>query len=284
MVPARAAARSFSLPRLLALWSLLIAAFTWTLSLLPAGRGAWPDVAASVVQAQAYDPQPVLVIPELPVPGNAHPYPEALALAAPRSSMLADWTDLWSGRAEPGGPISSSGAPAGLLMPGAVVSGLMLSAEQLQISRFIADKYRLPVDEIAEVVTNAYFTARELRLDPLLVLAVISIESAFNRRARSDKGAEGLMQIRTEVHSEKFEPFGGRESAFDPVVNIQVGATMLRDHLLREGSVEAALKSYVGAARRRTDGGYALKVMRERDAHQEALAHQVQARLTELRP
>jgi len=245
---------------------------------VPVRTVAMPDL-----MAEGFDPQPALMIPIVPAPVNAHPYPEALALPDSRQQSLAEWPNAWDARPDPS-PSSPSSPTPRMLMPGAVVSGLMLGVEQLHAARFIADKYRLPIDEIAEVVANAYFTARELRLDPLLVLAVIGIESGFDRRARSDKGAEGLMQIRTMVHTDKFLPYGGREAAFDPVVNIQVGATMLRDHLLREGSVEGALKSYVGAARRRHDGGYAVKVMRERDALQQALAMQMQARLSAGRP
>jgi hypothetical protein len=206
------------------------------------------------------------------LPTNAHPYPEALAVGV---------QPAWHGAPGVFGNLSFQGVGSdfvGALMPGAVVSGLMLSAEQLQVARFFADKYRLPLDQVAEAVANAYFTAREMRVDPLLVVAVISIESGFNARARSQKGAEGLMQVMTSVHEEKFMPFGGVATAYDPVVNIQVGVGILRDHLLREGSIEGALKAYVGAARRPHDGGYGRRVMREREAIQQALAVPIEAR------
>lgn len=266
--------------RLFGLQAIAVAAFALSLAIsLPPASGVRPAVETPELRAEGFDPQPALMIPIAPAPVNAHPYPEALALTDARRPSSAEWADAWDARPD-SAQLASLPPASRMLMPGAVVSGLMLGAEQLHVARFIADKYRLPIDEIAEVVANTYFTARELRLDPLLVLAVIGVESAFDRRARSDKGAEGLMQIRTLVHSDKFQPYGGHKAAFDPVVNIQVGATMLRDHLLREGSVEAALKFYVGAARRQHDGGYAVKVMRERDTLQRALAAQVEARLS----
>lgn len=136
---------------------------------------------------------------------------------------------------------------------------------QRLLTDHIVDRYRVDAFQAARVVTLAYEVADEVKLDPLLLLAVMSVESSFNTFAQSVRGAQGLMQIRTQVHSERFEPFGGSEAVFDPQVNIRVGAELLRIHLLREGSTEAALKAYVGAARRPHDGGYGARVLRARD-------------------
>lgn len=142
---------------------------------------------------------------------------------------------------------------------------LPLVREQQNVVEFIARKYRIAQDSVRDVVDLAYRTAREHRMDPFLLLAVVSIESSFNPLAQSHKGAQGLMQVLTRVHAEKFEPFGGVEAAFDPVANIKVGARILNEYLAREGSVEGALKSYVGAALRPHDGGYGNKVLGERE-------------------
>lgn len=243
-----------------------------------------PNEDASGIDPARFDPVSSLAVEawmdraEPIAPTNAHPYPEALAVGE---------RDGHGGFARTvfGSPVSGLRPEGGMsLIPGAVVSGLMLSAEQLHVARFYADKYRMPLEQVAEAVANAYFTAREMRVDPLLVVAVISIESAFNPKARSDKGAEGLMQVRTMVHEEKFQSFGGTASAFDPVANIHVGVKILRDYLLREGSVEGALKAYVGAAKRRHDGGYGQRVMRERDAIQQVLAARMEAESLSLAP
>src|SRR5690606_21286616 len=99
-----------------------------------------------------------------------------------------------------------------------------------------------------------------------LVLAVIAVESSFNPKAQSHKGAQGLMQVLTRVHREKFAPFGGTGNAFDPLVNMRVGTQILKQYLVRAGgSVEGALKSYVGAALLPHDGGYGKKVLTERE-------------------
>jgi soluble lytic murein transglycosylase-like protein len=62
-------------------------------------------------------------------------------------------------------------------------------------------------------------------------------------------GAQGLMQVMTKVHSDKYEGFGGKMAAFDPVSNLRVGAKVLKECIARAGSVEGGLKFYVGAAR-----------------------------------
>ncbi len=140
-----------------------------------------------------------------------------------------------------------------------------LDREQENIARFIAQRYRVGLDATSEVVYHAYRAARDAKLDPMLVLAVVSVESSFNPRAQSHAGAQGLMQVLTRVHVEKFMPFGGIPAAFDPIANIRVGSAILKEYLKREGSVEGALKSYVGAALAEHDGGYGSKGLNARE-------------------
>jgi hypothetical protein len=150
-----------------------------------------------------------------------------------------------------------SGAPHGV--------GPTLSREQQNLAQFIASTYRVAAWQTQWFVEHAYRTARELKLDPFLILAVISVESNFDPQAQSHRGAQGLMQVLTQVHADKFSPFGGVAAAFDPLANIRVGAQILADYLRRAGSVEGALKAYVGAALLPHDGGYGAKVIFERD-------------------
>jgi soluble lytic murein transglycosylase-like protein len=140
-----------------------------------------------------------------------------------------------------------------------------LNTEQYNVARYIASQYRVAGEAAREFVYHAYRAAHEHDLDPLLILAVMSVESSFNPYAQSHKGAQGLMQVLTRVHAERFMPFGGITAAFDPVANIRVGAAILREYLDREGSIEGALKSYVGAALLAHDRGYGAKVLRERE-------------------
>lgn len=137
-----------------------------------------------------------------------------------------------------------------------------LTATQVNLARFIAQHYRVPLSDTQDYVRYAYIVADEFELDPLLLLSVMAVESSFNPRARSSKGAKGLMQVLARVHSDKFAPYGGVEKAYDPLINIRVGARILRDYIARDGSVRAALKSYVGAALLSHDFGYGRKVLR----------------------
>ena len=120
----------------------------------------------------------------------------------------------------------------------------------------------LPTDLTVEQLVGVSFeTAGTYRIDPYLLLAVISIESAFNPLAESPVGAVGLMQIMPKVHSAKIRSFGGQP--LDPWVNLQVGASILREYIDRFGSEMEALKAYVGSLGQPTD--YPARVMRDRD-------------------
>lgn len=138
-----------------------------------------------------------------------------------------------------------------------------LPAEQARVATWIARKYRVAPEPLAALVAEAYELGQANQLDPTLILAVMAIESRFNPFAQSAVGAQGLMQVMTEVHSDKYEHFGGQYAAFDPKSNLRVGVTILKDYIARAGSVPAGLKWYVGAANMPSDGGYADKVLAE---------------------
>jgi Transglycosylase SLT domain len=136
-----------------------------------------------------------------------------------------------------------------------------LTKAQNNLVQQLSSLYRVSTDELSHYVIGAYTASRELKVDPLLVLAIMSIESSFDPEAQSHAGAQGLMQVLTRVHAEKFAPFGGVKAAFDTNANIHVGTRIIKEYLNREGSIEGALKSYVGAALMSDDGGYGYKVM-----------------------
>jgi hypothetical protein len=92
----------------------------------------------------------------------------------------------------------------------------------------------------------------------------MAVESSFNPFAQSPVGAQGLMQVMTKVHDDKYEAFGGSHAAFDPVTNLRVGVLVLKECIARAGSLEAGLRYYVGAANI-DDGGYVMKVLVEQN-------------------
>ena len=135
--------------------------------------------------------------------------------------------------------------------------------EQKWVSNWLARRYRVASDAAHVFVSAAYATAREIKFDPLLILAVMAIESGLNPFAESPVGAQGLMQVMSKIHHEKFQPLGGLQAALNPIANIKVGAAILQEYVRRGGSVEAGLKMYVGAGALSTDSGYGSKVLAE---------------------
>jgi hypothetical protein len=129
-----------------------------------------------------------------------------------------------------------------------------LPKQQAAVAHWLSRKYR---------VAEAYEAGARAKLDPTLILAVMAVESGFNPFAQSSVGAQGLMQVMTKVHSDKYNLFGGKLAAFDPVSNLRVGVRVLQECIERAGSLEAGLRYYVGAANLDGDGGYADKVLAE---------------------
>jgi soluble lytic murein transglycosylase-like protein len=135
--------------------------------------------------------------------------------------------------------------------------------QQEFVTSWLSRRYRVAGDAANMLVSTAYTTAHEFNLDPLLILAVMAIESGFNPFAESPVGAQGLMQVMSKVHKDKFHEMGGTQAALNPVANIRVGSRILKEYVQRGGSVEAGLKRYVGAAAFETDSGYGSRVLAE---------------------
>jgi hypothetical protein len=138
-----------------------------------------------------------------------------------------------------------------------------LPKQQAAVAFWLSRKYGIAPEPLSALVAEAYETGQRTKMDPTLILAVMAIESGFNPFAQSHVGAQGLMQVMTKVHSDKYESFGGKLAAFDPVSNLRVGVKVLQECIARAGSVEGGLKFYVGAANMEEDGGYSAKVLAE---------------------
>ncbi len=139
------------------------------------------------------------------------------------------------------------------------------AGEYRAIGEYLARRYRVSSEVATHIVAKAHAAGAELKLDPMLILAVVSVESRFNPIAESTMGAKGLMQIIPRYHAEKFDPLGGEKVAFDPEANIMVGARILKEYIRRAGDLGDALQMYVGASSEQTENGYSGKVMTERD-------------------
>ena len=140
-----------------------------------------------------------------------------------------------------------------------------LPKQQAAVAYWLSKKYRVAAEPLSVLVAEAYDLGKRTKLDPTLILAIMAVESSFNPFSQSHVGAQGLMQVMTRVHGDKYEPAGGTLTAFDPVTNMRVGVKVLMECISRAGSVEGGLRYYVGAANLADDGGYATKVLAEHE-------------------
>lgn len=146
----------------------------------------------------------------------------------------------------------------------AAMASFDLTEQQLKaLEHYIARKYWIARQVVDRIVESALVTGADLKVNPVLILAVMSVESRFNPYAESGAGAQGLMQVMTSVHTDKFEKLGtDGVAAFHPEINIRVGAQILSDCIRRRGSETSGLRCYVGATGPE-DGGYTKKVQAE---------------------
>lgn len=139
----------------------------------------------------------------------------------------------------------------------------VLEREQRALAEFIAKRWRIAESAATSFVSIAYRAGSRHSVDPVLILAVMAIESRYNPIAESVVGAKGLMQIIPKYHLDKLLDHGGEEALLDPEVNIHVGAQILREYTRRLGDQQAALQKYAGAFEE-PSSRYAAKVFDER--------------------
>ncbi len=138
------------------------------------------------------------------------------------------------------------------------------------LAAYVSRRYRIAPDVTEVFVGAAQEAGREVGLDPLLILAVMAVESRFNPVAESLVGAKGLMQVVPRHHLDKLMEHGGAEAVLDPATNIALGARILKEYIRRTGSLEAGLQFYNGALADPTSQ-YAQKVLAEKERLQQAM-------------
>lgn len=171
-----------------------------------------------------------------------------------------------------GVPVSDSlaveSADAHLLKTAANASARMALPDERRyavVAEYMARKYYVSRQIVYELVKTAYTVGRQYGVDPMLLVAVIAVESSFNPIAESVAGAKGLMQIIPQYHPEKFAEFGGEQAVFDPRANIAIGAKIIREYLqASSGNLFTALQTYAGALPDH-DASYTHKVLNEKD-------------------
>lgn len=135
---------------------------------------------------------------------------------------------------------------------------------QRAVARYLSRRYRVAIDATEQLVALAYGAGQKVGLDPLLILAVMAVESRLNPIAESVMGAKGLMQIIPRHHHDKLRAHGGEQAILDPAINVMVGASILKDYTRRAGSLQGGLQWYNGSPFDESSQ-YSEKVMAEQE-------------------
>lgn len=147
-----------------------------------------------------------------------------------------------------------------------------LSARMRTAMNYVSRRYHVAPDALQPIFATAQSAGRQLHLDPLLIIAVIGIESRFNPFSESVVGAKGLMQVMPRYHQDKLPEDADQTAFLNPVINVQVGAKVLQESIRRNGGLENGLQQFGGAitdpARR-----YANKVLAEKQRLEQAVQH-----------
>jgi hypothetical protein len=147
-----------------------------------------------------------------------------------------------------------------------------LSARMRGAMDYVSRRYHVSSDALQPIFATAQVTGRQLKLDPLLIIAVIGIESRFNPFSESVVGAKGLMQVMPRFHQDKLPEDADQAAFLNPVINVQVGARVLKESISRNGGLESGLQQFGGAASD-PDRRYASKVLAEKQRLEQAVQH-----------
>lgn len=122
------------------------------------------------------------------------------------------------------------------------------------ITAMLRAQFRVAPSESMKIARAVLIEAERQAISPVLLLAVMSVESSFDRHAVSNAGARGLMQVLPAAHPQLI---AGTTDLSDPAINVRIGSTILRGYLDESGGdLDAALVRYSGGGR-----GYAQRVV-----------------------
>jgi soluble lytic murein transglycosylase-like protein len=112
------------------------------------------------------------------------------------------------------------------------------------MSQRLEPRVKDPKERLA-ILKTVHYEAQRADIDPELVLAVIDVESRYDRFAISSAGAQGLMQIMPFWLNEIGHP---EDNLFAISTNIRLGCTILKYYLnMEKGNLARALARYNGS-------------------------------------
>ena len=145
-----------------------------------------------------------------------------------------------------------------------------LSPQMKTALTYVARRYRVSEKALLPLFGLAQTVSGERNIDPLLVIAVIGIESRFNPFAESPMGAQGLMQIIPRFHMDKLPADAGENPFLDPEINVRVGVRILEESIKRRGGLVPGLQYYAGSSD--ASAGYANRVLAEKQRLEQIIA------------
>ena len=189
------------------------------------------------------------------------------------TAAAAPSVQTWSRAATPSTNVVQASLPpqSTVSIPAARIASEDLTPAAESLAGVVARRYRVARESAREMVRAAFREGRRNDVDPLLILAVIAVESRFNPIAESEQGAVGLMQIVPRFHMDKVADTGA-PTFLQPHANIAIGARILKDAIRRGGGEVAGLQLYNGSFDDDTQA-YANRVLGERRRLEEALPH-----------
>ncbi|MFM0080415.1 lytic transglycosylase domain-containing protein [Paraburkholderia sediminicola] len=135
------------------------------------------------------------------------------------------------------------------------------------ITAMLRAQFRVAPLESMKIARAVLIEAERQAISPVLLLAVMSVESSFDRHAVSIAGARGLMQVLPAAHPRLI---AGTTDLSDPAINVRIGSTILRGYLDQSGGdLDAALVRYSGGRR-----GYAQRVVLRMQRLDASLRHE----------
>lgn len=112
-------------------------------------------------------------------------------------------------------------------------------------------KLRPQLDKrVAQQISDSIIKySRKYQIPPEFIVWLIKRESRFNVLAVSKMGAIGLMQVMPKAHRDKMEQLKiGKAELYHIDNNVHLGSRILREYYDKTGSIDKALKKYVGGS------------------------------------
>ncbi len=130
--------------------------------------------------------------------------------------------------------------------------------EKMKILDIIEDfQIGMRPSEIGRLANVIYEQSHKYGYDPLLLLALIQVESSFDKEVVSNKGAIGLMQMKpwvgSDIANRRGIDWNNRSMLFEPDYNVELGCLYLFELVLKFGDVKEAITAYnIGETRLRS--------------------------------